>query len=76
VTTATKAVTSREAVVGQLGFGWLADMIDRRKMYGVELTIVILAILAQSLLAPRSYRTSRVFSTVLTSWKHFCRDSI
>ena len=74
MTTATKAATSGGAVAGQLEFGWLADMIDRRKMHGVELTIILLATLAWPLSAPRSYSTSPcVFSTVLTSWKHFCR---
>jgi PHS family inorganic phosphate transporter-like MFS transporter len=52
VTTAIKAATSGGAVVGQFGFGWLADMIGRRKMYGVELAIIILATLGQSLSAP------------------------
>ncbi len=52
VNTALKAATSGGAVLGQLGFGWLADVIGRRKMYGVELTIIILATLAQSLAAP------------------------
>jgi len=54
VNTAIKAATSGGAVVGQLGFGWLADMIGRRKMYGVELAIIILATLGQSLSAPSS----------------------
>ncbi|CZT04794.1 related to high-affinity phosphate permease, phosphate-repressible [Rhynchosporium graminicola] len=52
VNTAIKAATSGGAVVGQLGFGWLADKVGRRKMYGVELAIIITATLAQSLAAP------------------------
>jgi PHS family inorganic phosphate transporter-like MFS transporter len=52
VNTALKAATSGGAVIGQLGFGWLADVVGRRKMYGVELAIIILATLAQSLSAP------------------------
>ncbi|KAL2065536.1 hypothetical protein VTL71DRAFT_3206 [Oculimacula yallundae] len=52
VNTAIKAATSGGAVVGQLGFGWLADVVGRRKMYGVELAIIITATLAQSLSAP------------------------
>jgi PHS family inorganic phosphate transporter-like MFS transporter len=35
-----------------LGFGWLADVVGRRKMYGVELAIIVLATLVQSLTAP------------------------
>lgn len=54
VSTGLKAATSGGAVLGQIGFGWLADVIGRRKMYGVELAIIILATLAQSLSAPSS----------------------
>ncbi|TVY59444.1 Repressible high-affinity phosphate permease [Lachnellula suecica] len=52
VNTALKAATSGGAVVGQLGFGWLADVVGRRKMYGVELAIIVFATFAQSLAAP------------------------
>jgi MFS family permease len=77
VTTAIKAATPGGAVVGQLGLRWFADMIGRRKIYGVELAIIILATLARSLSAPGSYWPSPcVFSTVLTRWKHFCRGSV
>ncbi|RFU33679.1 hypothetical protein B7463_g2704, partial [Scytalidium lignicola] len=50
--TAIKAATSGGAVIGQVGFGWLSDIIGRRKMYGVELAIIVFATLAQSLAAP------------------------
>ncbi|KAF7877170.1 hypothetical protein EAF04_000855 [Stromatinia cepivora] len=49
INTAIKAATSGGAVIGQIGFGWLADSVGRRKIYGVELAIIILATLAQSL---------------------------
>ena len=52
VNTAIKAATSGGTVVGMLGFGWLSDRLGRRKMYGVELAIIVLATLAQSLAAP------------------------
>ncbi|KAM3068484.1 hypothetical protein ACMFMF_009301 [Clarireedia jacksonii] len=52
VNTAIKAATSGGAVIGQIGFGWLADSIGRRKMYGVELAIIVLATFAQSLIGP------------------------
>ncbi|RDW64028.1 hypothetical protein BP5796_10530 [Coleophoma crateriformis] len=52
VGTALKAATSGGAVIGQLGFGWLADRVGRRKMYGVELAIIVFATLAQALAAP------------------------
>ncbi|KAA8569924.1 hypothetical protein EYC84_002263 [Monilinia fructicola] len=51
INTAIKAATSGGAVIGQVGFGWLADVIGRRKMYGVELAIIILSTLAQTLSA-------------------------
>lgn len=47
--TAIKASTSGGTVIGQLGFGWLADMVGRKRMYGLELIIIIFATLAQSL---------------------------
>lgn len=52
VDTAIKAATSGGAVIGQLLFGWLADRMGRRKMYGVELAIIVLATLVQSLSGP------------------------
>jgi MFS transporter, PHS family, inorganic phosphate transporter len=52
VDTALKTATSGGAVIGQLLFGWLADRIGRRKMYGVELAIILIATLVQSLSGP------------------------
>lgn len=46
--TGLKVATSAGTVVGQLGFGWLADMVGRKRMYGLELIIIIFATLAQS----------------------------
>jgi PHS family inorganic phosphate transporter-like MFS transporter len=54
VQTAIKTATSAGTVIGQIGFGWLADVLGRRKMYGIELTIIIAATLAQSLASPSS----------------------
>ncbi|KAF7585155.1 hypothetical protein BBP40_012062 [Aspergillus hancockii] len=47
--TAIKVSTSGGTVIGQLFFGWLADVIGRKKMYGIELIIIILATLVQAL---------------------------
>src|SRR5271170_5304433 len=47
--TAIKVATSGGTVLGQLGFGWLADVVGRKKMYGLELIIIIFATLAQAL---------------------------
>ncbi|PCG88710.1 Major facilitator superfamily domain, general substrate transporter [Penicillium occitanis (nom. inval.)] len=47
--TAIKVATSGGTVIGQLAFGWLADHVGRKRMYGLELIIMIFATLAQSL---------------------------
>ena len=49
--TSIKVATSAGTVVGQLAFGWLADMVGRKKMYGLELILIIFATVAQSLSA-------------------------
>jgi PHS family inorganic phosphate transporter-like MFS transporter len=36
-------------VIGQVGFGILADIVGRKKMYGLELMVIIFATLAQAL---------------------------
>lgn len=50
--TAIKVATSGGTVLGQVGFGILADLVGRKKMYGLELILIIFATLAQSLTAP------------------------
>ena len=37
--TAIKAAAFGGIVVGQLAFGWLADVVGRQKMYGLELIV-------------------------------------
>lgn len=54
--TAIKVSTSGGTVIGQLVFGWLADVVGRKKMYGLELLIIIVATLAQALTS-ESYST-------------------
>lgn len=46
---AIKLATSAGTVVGQLGFGLLADIVGRKRMYGLELIVIIFATLAQAL---------------------------
>ncbi|KAI1465859.1 phosphate permease [Daldinia caldariorum] len=46
---AIKLSTSAGTVVGQLVFGWLADRVGRKRMYGLELIIIIFATLGQAL---------------------------
>jgi PHS family inorganic phosphate transporter-like MFS transporter len=47
--TAIKLATSAGTVIGQLGFGALADIVGRKRMYGLELIMIIFATLAQAL---------------------------
>lgn len=42
-----KASTSVGTVIGQLGFGFLADYVGRKKIYGTELIVMICATIAQ-----------------------------
>ncbi|KAH8826641.1 phosphate permease [Flagelloscypha sp. PMI_526] len=44
-----KVATPVGTFVGQLLFGWLADQIGRKRMYGIELMIIIIATFAQAL---------------------------
>ena len=47
--TAIKVSTSAGTVIGQFGFGALADIVGRKRMYGLELIVIIVATLAQAL---------------------------
>ncbi|KAI1766219.1 phosphate permease [Hypoxylon sp. FL1150] len=46
---AIKLATSAGTVIGQLVFGYLADHVGRKRMYGLELIIIIFATLGQAL---------------------------
>ena len=46
---AIKLATSAGTVVGQLGFGALADIVGRKRMYGLELIVIIFATIGQAL---------------------------
>jgi PHS family inorganic phosphate transporter-like MFS transporter len=50
--TAIKVATSGGTIIGQLGFGFLADVVGRKKIYGLELIMIIFATLAQALASP------------------------
>ncbi|KAJ3060559.1 hypothetical protein HDU99_005868, partial [Rhizoclosmatium hyalinum] len=47
-----KASTNWGNFVGQLGFGYLGDKLGRKKMYGVELIIMIVCTIGSALVAP------------------------
>ncbi|KAG0692398.1 major facilitator superfamily domain-containing protein [Suillus ampliporus] len=44
-----KVATPVGNLVGQLVFGWLADIVGRKRMYGVELMVMIIATFGQAL---------------------------
>jgi len=44
-----KIATPVGTLVGQLVFGWLADVVGRKKMYGIELMIIIVGTLGQTM---------------------------
>jgi len=44
-----KVATPVGTLVGQLLFGWLADIVGRKRMYGVELMIIIIGTFGQAL---------------------------
>ncbi|KAI1877482.1 hypothetical protein JX265_003490 [Neoarthrinium moseri] len=66
VSTTLKASTSAGIVVGQLLFGWLADVFGRRRMYGIELGIIVVATFASTLVAPSQ---SMSFTGLMTFWR-------
>lgn len=47
--TAIKVATSGGTVIGQVAFGAAADLVGRKRMYGLELILIIFATLAQAL---------------------------
>jgi len=50
--TAIKVATSAGTVIGQLGFGALADVVGRKRMYGLELILIIAATVGQAIAGP------------------------
>ena len=64
--TAIKVATSVGTVIGQIIFGYAADWLGRKKMYGIELIIILAATLAQTLSAPS---TALSFVGVMVFWR-------
>ncbi|KAB5535236.1 phosphate/H+ symporter [Coniochaeta sp. 2T2.1] len=66
VSQALKASTSAGIIIGQVLFGWLADVYGRRRMYGIELGIIVLSTLNCALASPSQSMTS---TGLLTFWR-------
>ncbi|KIL59340.1 hypothetical protein M378DRAFT_14864, partial [Amanita muscaria Koide BX008] len=63
-----KAATLGGAIFGQLVFGWAADFMGRKKMYGVELIIMVVSTFAQAL-AGESKTGSVSIVSALIVWR-------
>ncbi|ERT02558.1 MFS transporter, PHS family, inorganic phosphate transporter [Sporothrix schenckii 1099-18] len=66
VNQAVKASTSAGIIVGQLVFGWLADVLGRRRVYGIELAVIVLATLGCALASPSPAMSS---TGLLVFWR-------
>ena len=66
VSQALKASTSAGIILGQVLFGWLADVYGRRRMYGVELGIIVVATFGCALVGP-SQAVS--FTGIMPFWR-------
>ncbi|RYP17758.1 hypothetical protein DL765_004336 [Monosporascus sp. GIB2] len=68
---AIKLATSAGTVVGQLAFGYLADHVGRKRMYGLEPTIIIFATLGQALspVLPRTLCQALSLLFATTKWR-------
>ncbi|KAK3379920.1 high affinity inorganic phosphate transporter [Lasiosphaeria ovina] len=64
--TAIKLATSAGTIVGQIGFGALADIVGRKRMYGLELLLIIFATFAQSLAS--SSPSMNIIGVVIFWW--------
>lgn len=66
VSQALKASASAGIILGQIVFGWLADALGRRKMYGIELIIIVVSTLLCALASPSQSMSS---TALLTFWR-------
>ncbi|KAI8897244.1 phosphate:H+ symporter [Globomyces pollinis-pini] len=63
-----KSSSSWGSIIGQLVFGYLADLLGRRKMYGVELIVLIIGICGSALAGPMRGMTA---IAALSLWRLF-----
>ncbi|KAI8610544.1 phosphate transporter-like protein, partial [Chytriomyces sp. MP71] len=62
-----KASTNWGNLIGQVGFGILGDKLGRKKMYGVELIIMIVCTIGSALAAPMKNGWSIL--VILSIWR-------
>lgn len=63
-----RCATLLGAIVGQVTFGFLADLYGRRKMYGIELYIIIIAIVGILMSSSGADNSLSIFSS-LFAWR-------
>lgn len=56
------------AMIGQLSFGFLADVYGRRKMYGFELYVMIIAIIGIVMSSSGAHDSMNIFGWLFT-WR-------
>ena len=61
-----KVSTSVGTVIGQVGFGWLADVLGRKAIYGIELIIMIAATILQ---CTAGHSSAVNFAAILTFYR-------
>ncbi|EJF64692.1 phosphate transporter [Dichomitus squalens LYAD-421 SS1] len=61
-----KIATPAGVLVGQLLFGWLGDVLGRKRIYGIELLVIMVATFGQALCAPAM---AIDFLNVLIFWR-------
>jgi PHS family inorganic phosphate transporter-like MFS transporter len=68
VKTAMMCATLAGTMVGQIGFGFAADILGRRKMYGLELVIIIVGTMFL-LMSSNGERNSMSVASWLITWR-------
>jgi PHS family inorganic phosphate transporter-like MFS transporter len=68
VKTAMMCATLAGTMVGQIGFGFAADILGRRKMYGLELVIIIVGTMFL-LMSSNGERNSMSVAGWLITWR-------
>lgn len=66
ISQALKISESAGIILGQVLFGWLADAFGRRRMYGIELAIIMVATLLFALTSPSQSMSS---ASLLIFWR-------
>ncbi|KAF3767460.1 phosphate permease [Cryphonectria parasitica EP155] len=66
VSQALKASASAGIILGQIVFGWMADAFGRRRMYGIELIIIVVSTLLFAMVSPSQSMSS---TALLTFWR-------